>query len=538
MKTHVLFLFLMTIMVGYLSAQSQRSDLQEVEQSQIQVSEGVNGLADRIEPVLEELAALGASREDMELVRESLAQLRQLSDEEIMAILVALRQAVADPAQAEESLRTALAGQERVLQSLGLLFDRLRQRQQEMELASKAEALRRRQAQNRHQTELARQGQGDRVAAEAEQRAIEDAVNDLTREAEAMAEAARQEGNEQAALDQGDIDAMKQWAQQATADIQNQELDQAVADQARLEEMLADLAAQTGQEQASAEFAENLVLQLQALLERQQALIRSGPAQDPAAQESLAAETELVRVPVENVNAPAGYQVAAAADNMRQAFVKLSTSPPQDARPVQDMAIQALELAIKLLQQNIENMQQNAQQQTPEEQLQDLADMYRKADELQKRQEQVNHQGGNQQEQAALARETAELQKDVLEDSPEAARDLGRAAARMAEAMNADKTPQERQELREEAARQLARATQAVLEKGRAMRNDPPGQQGGGLSSMGEVALESDVLGPETLTPAERDAIAAAQDQPVSPEYAPLVEAYYDKLSRRTHADE
>lgn len=533
MKTHALILFSLTIMVGLLSAQSQRSDLQEVEQSQIQVGEGVNGLADRIEPVLVELAELGASREDMELVRESLAQLRQLSDEEIMAILVALRQAVSDPAQADESLRAALAGQERVLQSLGLLFDRLRQRQQEMELASKAEALRRRQAQNRHQTELARQGQGDRVAAEAEQRAIEDAVNDLTREAEAMAETARQEGNEQAALDQGDIDAMKEWAQQATADIQNEQLDQAVADQARLEEMLADLAAQTGQEQASAEFAENLVLQLQALLERQQTL-----GQDAAAQESVAVDTEVVRVPVENVNAPAGYQVAAAADHMRLAFVKLSGSPPQEARSEQDMATQALELAIKLLQQNIENMQQDAQQQTPEEQLQDLAEMYRKADELQKRQDQVNHEGGNQQEQAALARETAELQKDVLEDSPEAARDLGRAAARMAEAMNADKTPEERQELREEAARQLAKATQAVLEKGRAMRNDPPGQQGGGLSSMGEVALESDVLGPEKLTPAERDAIAAAQDQPVSPEYAPLVEAYYDKLSRRTHSDE
>ncbi len=537
MKLSPLFVFAFTLMAGLLpgAAGAQSTDLQTVEQTQTQVGEGVSGLAGRIEPVFDELAQLGASREDLELVRQALNELKQLSDEEIVAILVALRQAASDPEQANAKLQSALTGQERVLQSLRMIFDNLRQRQQEMALASKAESLRRRQAQNRHQTELARQDQGDRVAAEAEQRAIEDAVDDLMREAEALAETARQEGNTETGLDEDTIEQMKEWAQQATEDLQNNQLDKAVEDQARVEEMLADLAAETGQEQASSEFAENLVRQLQALLERQQTL---SDAPDAVTQERIAADTEAVRVPVENVNAPAGYQVAAAAEGMRLAYGKLSAQPPASAQAEQARAVAALQRAIELLQQNIEDMQQDGQQQTQEEQMQELADEYHKAEELQRRQEQVNHEGGKPSEQAALARETAELQQEVLEDSPEAARDLGRAAARMAEAMNTQKTPEEQQELREEAARQLARATQAVLNEGRARRNEPPGQQGGGLSGMAEVALDDNVLGPAQLTPAEREAIAAARDEPVSPEYAPLVEAYYDKLSRHSPTDE
>ncbi len=537
MKTYRYLLMALLISLGMtpIITLGQSPSLKEVEATQTQVGADLDALAIRIEPVLDQLVQLGASREDLDLVRQAFLELKQLSDEEVVAILEALQQAASDPGLARSSLESALTGQEKILQSLSRIFDQLRVRQQQMELAAKAEALRRRQAENRHQAQLTQDGRGDPVSVEAEQEAIGEAVEDLLREAEVMAEAAQQEGSEAQALDPETMEQLEALAEEANQALEDGEMNQAIAAQTQMEEILADIAAETGQEQASADFAESLVFRLRELVKRQEALAKESEASATvaSAQERLGADTEAMLVLVENVNAPASYQVGAAADSMRQAYVKLSATPPTLAQAEQARAIEQLRKAIELLEQNIEAMEGNEQEQTPEEALAEMADIYHKAEELERRQEQLNQQGGGSpQEQAELARETAQLQEEVLEHSPEAARNLGRAATGMAEAMDQQTSPEERQDLREEAARQLGMAKQAVQSQGRAMRNDPPGQQGGGLTGMGEVALEDNVLAPAELTAEEREAITAARREPVSPEYAPLVEAYYDQLSQ------
>jgi hypothetical protein len=163
----------------------------------------------------------------------------------------------------------------------------------------------------------------------------------------------------------------------------------------------------------------------------------------------------------------------------------------------------------------------------------ELADMYRQADNLQKRQKQQNQEGGSAQNQAEIARDTAELQKNVLESSPEAARNLGRAAARMAEALDTDLSEKERSDKEAQASAQLASAVKAIQTEGRERRNEQSGA-GGGLQSIDDVELSDDILGPSELSPAERAAIESARRQPVSPEYVPLVESYYEKLSKQS----
>jgi len=51
---------------------------------------------------------------------------------------------------------------------------------------------------------------------------------------------------------------------------------------------------------------------------------------------------------------------------------------------------------------------------------------------------------------------------------------------------------------------------------------------------MENVVLDDELLGPSELSPAERAAIESARREPVAAEYAPLVEAYFDNLSRQS----
>jgi hypothetical protein len=411
------------------------------------------------------------------------------------------------------------------------IFDRIRTRNLELTIASKAEALRRRQVENQHLTEMLDEGTGDAAEVQAEQRALEYEVNELVRELEAIQESAEQEGVAASPVDESVLEQLSELAAEATEQLEANQYSEAANTQQEIDEMLADLAAETGQELGPTEVVENLLEQLRSLLQRQVALGDGDANAIEAEQERLAVETELIRVPIENVNAPASVQVASAADNMRKVLGALSRESIVVSVDSQTATIEHLERAIELMEQTLEGMEDG--EGDSGDGLEALVQMYEDANQLERQQGQQNDGEGSAGGQAQLARETAELQSEVLESSPEAARSLGRAAAGMAQALDPDMDEAERQQILDEAAEQLAAATEAILNEGRARRSEEQaGQGGGGLSQMELIVLEDNILGPSTLNPADRAAIEASRREPFSPEYAPLVEAYYDKLSR------
>jgi hypothetical protein len=528
---HSLTIALSVFLVFPLSMVS--AQLESVQDAQSDVREGASEFAQSLKPIFEELAELGASEADLSLIRQTLGELNQMTDEEMAAILLALSAAMENPGAegSDEQLQAAFKGQVSVFEGLRKIMERLRDRQTELAIATKADALRRRQAENQHQTEMLRQEQGDAIAAEAEQRALEEAINELVRELEAIQESAEQEGADDSATDEAALERMEALAEQATEQMEAGEYDQAAQTQKELGEMLADLAAETGMEQASEEFLEDLVRQLKSILERQTALKDAGLQGAPDVQEELAIKTESLRIPTENVNAPAGFQVAAAAKSMRLAIIALSAEPPALPTDAQVVAIVALERAIELLEENLEEMEESGGEGEGDD-MAELAQMYQQAQNLQNQQNQQNQSDGSPGNQAQIARDTAALQEDAQELSPEAARQLGRAAARMAEALDPELDEAERERLEEAAAEQLGAAVQSIQSEGRARRNTPPGQGTGG-QFMEDVELSDDLLGPPELSPADRAAIESARREPVGQEYAPLVEAYYEQLSRQ-----
>lgn len=508
------------------------AQLESVQDTQADVRQGASEFAQSLRPIFEELLELGASEADLSLIRQTLGDLDQLTDEEMEAIFQSLAAVIENPGAVDsgEQLQAAFQGQASVVAGFRRILERLRERQTELSIASKAEGLRRRQAENQHQTEMLREEQGDAVAAEAEQRALEKAVNELVRELEAIQESAEQEGADESAADEAAMERMEALAEQATEQMEAGEFDQAAQTQKELGEMLADLAAETGLEQNSEEFLQDLVRRLKSILERQITLRDAGLQGAPDVQEDLAIETESLRIPTENVNAPAGFQVAAAAKSMRLAIVALFIEPPVSASGIQATAIGALERAIELLEENLESMGEGEGE---GDEMAELAQMYQQAQNLENSQNQLNQSGGSPGNQAEIARETAALQEEAQEHSPEAARQLGRAAARMAESLDPELEEAERNRLEEAAVEQLAAAVESIQSEGRARRNTPPGAGPGG-QSMEAVELANDLLGPAKLSPADRAAIESARREPVGQEYAPLVEAYYDQLSRQS----
>lgn len=515
-----------------LSAQRER-EIKSVKSAQVEVKVGTNEFVQNLVLVFDELVALGASTEDLALIQATLGELTQLSDQEMASILTALESALNEPGAAgvDDNLNAALAGQAKVVDVLRQIFDRIRTRNLELTIASKAEALRRRQVENQHLTEMLDEGTGDAAEVQAEQRALEYEVNELVRELEAIQESAEQEGVAASPVDESVLEQLSELAAEATEQLEANQYSEAANTQQEIDEMLADLAAETGQELGPTEVVENLLEQLRSLLQRQVALGDGDANAIEAEQERLAVETELIRVPIENVNAPASVQVASAADNMRKVLGALSRESIVVSVDSQTATIEHLERAIELMEQTLEGMEDG--EGDSGDGLEALVQMYEDANQLERQQGQQNDGEGSAGGQAQLARETAELQSEVLESSPEAARSLGRAAAGMAQALDPDMDEAERQQILDEAAEQLAAATEAILNEGRARRSEEQaGQGGGGLSQMELIVLEDNILGPSTLNPADRAAIEASRREPVSPEYAPLVEAYYDKLSR------
>jgi hypothetical protein len=515
-----------------LSAQRER-EIKSVKSAQVEVKLGTNEFVQNLVLVFDELVALGASTEDLALIQATLGELTQLSDQEMASILTALESALNEPGAAgvDDNLNAALAGQAKVVNVLRQIFDRIRTRNLELTIASKAEALRRRQVENQHLTEMLDEGTGDAAEVQAEQRALEYEVNELVRELEAIQESAEQEGVAASPVDESVLEQLSELAAEATEQLEANQYSEAANTQQEIDEMLADLAAETGQELGPTEVVENLLEQLRSLLQRQVALGDGDANAIEAEQERLAVETELIRVPIENVNAPASVQVASAADNMRKVLGALSRESIVVSVDSQTATIEHLERAIELMEQTLEGMEDG--EGDSGDGLEALVQMYEDANQLERQQGQQNDGEGSAGGQAQLARETAELQSEVLESSPEAARSLGRAAAGMAQALDPDMDEAERQQILDEAAEQLAAATEAILNEGRARRSEEQaGQGGGGLSQMELIVLEDNILGPSTLNPADRAAIEASRREPFSPEYAPLVEAYYDKLSR------
>jgi len=532
LRIHSFFLACLCVLaVNFASA---ASEIESVQSAQEGIRETTQGFVQQLKPILLELGELGASQEDVLLIQQTMGELTQLSDQEMAAILQMLSAALtqSDATAANEQLESAFQGQGKVVEGLRKIFERLRSRQTELTIATKAEELRRRQAENQHHTEMLDEGEGDAVSAEAEQRALEEAVEELVRELEAIQESAEQEGSEAPAVDQETLEEMRALAEEASQQMEDQEYDQAAQTQKELGEMLADLAAEIGLEQSSEEFLEDLVQQLKALLARQTAQMELGVEGSMEDQERIAIETETLRIPTENVNAPAGFQVAGAAKAMRAALVALSADPVATPGDSQLLAIQSLKKAIELLEKSLDEMEK-ADGEGEGDDMAALTQMYRQAENLQNRQNQQNSSDGSPADQAQIARETAELQQDAAESSPEAARNLGRAAARMAEALDPELDEAEREAIEEAAAEQLASAVEAIQAEGRARRNTPPGQGSGG-QSLESIVLDDELLAPSELNPADRAAIESARREPVAVEYAPLVESYYDNLSRQS----
>ena len=168
-----------------------------------------------------------------------------------------------------------------------------------------------------------------------------------------------------------------------------------------------------------------------------------------------------------------------------------------------------------------------------------LAEMYQKSNYLLDQQSGQGLSGFSAKEQIAIARQTAQLQSDLLSESPIAARQLGRAAARMAEMLDPQYASFEHIRKQAEVLDLLKQASQTILKEGQFRWSEKdamiPGENVESpviYSYSGDEELEDDLLGQPNISPADRSAIEAARDEAVSPEYAPLVESYYEKLSR------
>ncbi|MGE9289563.1 MAG: hypothetical protein ACQKBT_01150 [Puniceicoccales bacterium] len=504
--------------------------LDTVQQAQSEVQEQTRTFASTLSVVLQELSALGASEGDLELMRETIAELNQLTEEEMETVLAALTEAMerTEGGLSGGELVDAVQVQVTVVEKMRLVLARIRVRQGELSVAEKAERLRRRQAENQHRTEMVRVGRGDTIEAEAEQRAIDQGVQGLVREMRVILESARQDGQVGFDRESANPERMVELAKRAIRELESEQYERASQTQKELGELLADLAAEAGLEQSSKESILGLVQQLKWVRGEQQRLQEEGGPTVGEEQESLAVETESLRIRAESVNAPAGFQVGIAARSMRAAVVAVTAGPAKDPAADQERAILALERAIAWLEQDLEKMENEEGEGDP---LAELAEMFQEAQQLERRQRAMSD--GGQADQAQVARETAALQQEAQEHSPDAARELGRAAARMAAALDEELSQEERSRLQDAAADQLAAAVQSIQSKGRELRNSPPGPGTGTLASGPGVREDEELLGPGGLSPGEREAIQAARREPVSPEYAPWVEAYFNQLSRR-----
>ena len=677
----LVFVALLLLGSGQSFGQSD-SELNRVRNTQIEVKDGTNQFLSDLRPIFVELGELGATREDIGVIEDTLLTLQKLDRGDLSRIITALDGAISAPNSgvALENMREALEGQDEVQDVLRQIFERLRVRQKELNRAARAENLQKRQSENHHRSEKLKQGDGDPAIAEAEQRAIERAVREMAQEmAESREEAALEasmrdqaEGERQneSAEEERKIEKMQDLAEKATQALEDNNFDEASKAQERLEEMLSDIAAETGREPASADFLDDLLAQLRSLLARQRALTdhAGDPASAYAEQDAIAVETNSLIVSVQGVNAPSGFQVESAVKAMRQALAAIKDGR---ATPFQRTAIKHLELAIQRLEGEREKVASAAENEgassepgaeeqagesdasneegessesgesndspgenptgedpAPSEQgeseesgepgeteaegesdnpsepgekndspesekpegasepsakgdsekepgdrsgkkpsskqkseaekaksLEELARKYEKAKGLRDRQAQQSENEGSPEEQQAIARETAELQSDVLADSPEAARELGRAAVRMAESMNPKLSPEEQASLQAEATEALNEASQTMLKQGReqwaqaqapsdsSSESDSPSKKNSDKNGLGlhgdnrvdnaeDAEYREEVFGDVELSPADRSAIEAARDEPVSPEFSPLVESYYEKLSR------
>lgn len=560
---------ILSVCMASLCAQSD-AEIKSVQSMQVEVQGNTNDFLQRVSPVLDELVHLGASEEDVTLIKETLGGLQQVSEQEMAAILVALDAALDDTETevVDDNLKAAFEGQGQVVEKLRLIFERFKKRQTELTIAAKAEALRRWQTENQHLTELLREGGGDRIEAQAEQRGLEDAINALVSEIEAIQNSGEQDGEvESLAIDASSLTALRGLSAQAPAQLESREYANAIQTQQALCEILSDLAVATVNEPPPKESLKNLLVRLKSILARQVVLLGSEVSEIATEQQRLSVETELLRIPVENVNAPAAFQVSSAAAQMREVLLAIERVSTDSVGTIQATAIQYLERAIELMEEKLDGLKEGDGEDDSGDEgdegesgggesgggessgegddgsagddLAELADIYQKANQLQNAQNQQNQGAGSASNQAAIAREAAELQSEALELSPEAARALGRAAARMAEALAPDLGESERESLEAAAAAQLAKATESILKEGRERRSKASSGVGDGSTEVVEfIALEEDILGPPSLSPAERAAIEVSRREPVSLEYAPLVEAYYDKLSRMSGANE
>lgn len=737
------------------------SELGGVKQSQIKVRQEVNEFRSLLRPIFNELGQLGATPEDIDIIREALIELQKMDQQEMGAIVSALDDAIQSPALAanSEKMRGVLKRQEVVLKTLQRIFDRLATREQKQKLIARVESLRHRQSLNTHRTENLKNGEGDALLAKLEQRAIEESVHDLARQIEADQENAKQNGRDSSGIDKKTLDSLKAKAEQATQALAEGKYAKAAQAQQQLEEILADVAVEAGEEPVTKELLLDLTDRLKELVARQQALLDGGNelARSYPEQDAIAGETHALIVPVQDLNAAAGYPVRSAADAMRLALAAMNGGDPAN---FQINAIENLKLAIMRLESQGEKVaeasdasetadqpgavaseeaadEQNAGSsnedtapssgessgpegenaepssdpsgeasgesdeaggengeplgepgdgssgepgepssaetdgldgETPEfskgesdspegenaepsaeqsgepggengepsdeqkssqgvesadssneqcsgsdcqnagspnepcsdpncenagspsgqsggsseesnkgqnggsgdensgrskqqsggsggagagagasagsDSLSALARMYGRANDLRDQQSAQRANRSSAKDQAEIARKTAELQSEVLSESPLAARQLGRAAARMAEMLDPQLGLGERLSKRSEVDTLLSQASETILREGRLQWKEKEGLIPTEIRESTIIVeytdddlIEENLFGQPSLSPADRSAIESARDETVSPEYAPLVNSYYEKLSRMQAED-
>ena len=341
---------------GRVDSLAQSSaELSGVQTSQVQVKEGVNRFISLLRPILVELKKLGATPEDITLIQESFFELQKLNEVEIDGIIVSLEAAIQSSnfELTLENMGQVLDGQELVLQTLEQIFDRLKIREQKLNVAALAKELRHRQSLNNYRTENLRSNKDNHQSVEAEQNAIKKSVDDLVQQISKLQEDTGFNDPRKNRIEQGFLAKLTEKAEQAAQAIAEEKYFEAERAQLPLEEMLASIAADINGDSISKELLIDLIAKLEGLKMRQQVLLDRGGHLTKAydEQDAIARETHSLIVPVQDINAASGFQVKAAKVAMRRALGVPTSGNPSN---FQSKAVEHLKVAIMRLESQLE----------------------------------------------------------------------------------------------------------------------------------------------------------------------------------------
>lgn len=501
------------------------SNLGSVIRAQENIQERTTDISERYRPLIEELRSLGLSSDYIVLLESVLNELSDMSESQMAEVTAALSTAMNDPDNEEvtEQLARALRGQRSIAARLRGILSRIEQNQQEMAFGREARALAERIAANRHMTEmLAEQGQPSEAAeavAQAEQAAIQEAVNDFAARASELHEDGQTPSAEFKSLASPEaLESLQNEVQEATAQMEEGDYEAAADAQENLQDTLSQLATLDGQDVSSSALAQDQLRDLEGIIADQKSLLkRTTPEADLKAlrlrQDEIAIQTDIFRSTIEATHAGAAHQVRRATEQMRVNRRLLQT--PQgvpEARNAQARAIQALEAARDYLQQQAEFLESQAEADmlpdSPEAELDLIQKLLREAKALLQEQEKLNANSVRTDGATLNAAEINKTQNEIIRRSvilqnrtqpinAAAATAIGQAVVKMAAAMEANQNEPDmprRTTAQNQASQNLATAVELLEASEEAVRE--------------EIAAEEAAEAAE----AAAEALAAAQD--------------------------